>query len=153
MQLLRTTRAGRATGVPHARRPHARTEVAFGRGQLAEVRGLVAELAEAAGLSRRRTDELVVVVNELAANSVDHGGGHGTVRAWAEREAVVVEVADDGDLARTAEERSLGRAQPRGDAERGRGLWIARHLADDLSIRPADAASGAGTVVRVVQAR
>ncbi len=127
--------------------------MAFGRGELYDVRRLVAGVAHEAGLSRRRADDLTVAVNELAANSVDHGGGRGTVHAWVEPDAVVVEVVDAGDLARREPGRSPQAAPPRADAERGRGLWIARQLADDLEIAPADAASGSGTVVRVVQAR
>lgn len=156
MQTLRASRtAGRLVHQPsRAAALQAEVRVTFGRGQLHDVRRLVAGLAHEAGLSRHRADELTVVVNELAANSVDHGGGRGTVRGWIDADAVVVEVVDAGDLARR--ERGRSRADvppPRADAERGRGLWIARQLADDLDIRPADPASGRGTVVRVAQAR
>ena len=150
---MQSVRTRRAAGAPHPRSPRAAVEADFGPGELIDVRRLVTDVAEDAGLSRRRADELAVIVNELAANSVDHAGGRGTVRAWAERDAVVVEVTGDGALARPPGGRSRGEALPRRDAERGRGLWIARQLADDLTIRPADATSGAGTVVRVVQAR
>ncbi len=146
-------RARCAAEVPHTRMIARVEALAFGAGQLGEVRRLVTGLADGAGLSHRRVDELTVAVNELAANSIDHGGGRGTVRGWVEADAVVVEVRDDGDLARRADARSLGSVAPRADAERGRGLWIARQLADELHVRPADRASGAGTVVRVVQAR
>ena len=118
-------------------------EVRFALGDLRRVRVVVAELAARAGLDRRRTDELTVVVNELAANSVDHAGGTGTVRAWLEPDALVVEVADAGRL---RDPDRAGRTPPRTDQDRGRGLWIARQLADVLEIR-----SGPhGTVVRVV---
>lgn len=145
MQTLRATRAGRAGG--HPRRDAA--ELAFGLGDLRRVRRLVADLARAAGLPRRRADELAVVVNELAANSVDHGGGRGTVRGWVEPGALVVEVSDDSTLGHSPAGRSLGVTQPRVDSERGRGLWIARQLADEIEIRPADD-GGRGTVVRAV---
>ena len=36
--------------------------------------------AAAAGLEAPRVDDLVLAVNELAANSVDHGGGAGVLR-------------------------------------------------------------------------
>lgn len=150
---METLRSSRTAGRPTRRPSRVEVHVAFGRGELHDVRRLVAGVAHEAGLSRRRTDDLTVAVNELAANSVDHGGGRGTVHAWVEPDAVVVEVADTGDLARRGQGRSPDAAPPRADAERGRGLWIARQLADDLEIGPADAASGSGTVVRVVQAR
>jgi len=129
--------------------PHDVATLTFGLGELRGVRRLVADLAHEAGLPRRRSDELTVVVNELAANSVDHGGGRGVVRGWVEPGALVIEVCDGGDLGHSPEGRSRGTAQPRIDAERGRGLWIARQLADVLEIRPADDGTG-GTVVRVV---
>ncbi len=128
------------------------TELTFGVGDLRHVRRFVDELSRKAGLPRRRTDELTVVVNELAANSVDHGGGRGTVRGWVEPSALVVEVHDEGGLAGSPEGRARGQEQPRVDQDRGRGLWIARQLADELEIRGADDGA-AGTVVRVVTAR
>lgn len=133
-----TTRTTRATRVvtPVAEMP-------FAIGDLRRVRAFVADLAAEAGLGRGRTDELTVVVNELAANSVDHGGGAGTVRGWVETEALVVEVEDAG---RIADPVGAGRVAPRPDQARGRGLWIARRLSDSLDIRP----TPRGTVVRVV---
>lgn len=150
---MQTLRASRTAGRPVHRPSRAEVHVTFGRGQLHDVRRLVAGLAHEAGLPRHRADELTVVVNELAANSIDHGGGHGTVRGWIEPDAVVLEVVDAGDLARRGRDRARTDVPPRADAERGRGLWIARQLADDLDIRPADPASGRGTIVRVAQAR
>lgn len=121
-------------------------EVPFALDTLRRVRAVVRDVAEAAGLARRRADELMVVVNELAANSVDHGGGRGTVRAWVEHGAVVVEVSDAGRL---ADPGGAGRTAPRLDQDRGRGLWIARRLADSLEIR----STADGTVARVVVRR
>lgn len=144
------TRSAGQGAAGHGRRHVA--ELPFGVGDLRRVRGLVADLSREAGLARRRADELTVVVNELAANSVDHAGGHGTIRGWVEPGAVVVEVADRGGLAGSAEGRARGVTAPRTDSERGRGLWIARQLADELEIRAADD-DGSGTVVRVVTAR
>jgi anti-sigma regulatory factor (Ser/Thr protein kinase) len=117
-------------------------ELEFTLGDLRRVRALVATLAAEGGLGRRRADELTVVVNELAANSIDHGGGAGTLRAWFEPDALVVEVSDAG---RIADPDALGRTAPGTDQARGRGLWIARRLADALEIR----SGAAGTVACV----
>src|SRR5690349_3981669 len=41
-------------------------------------------------------DDLVLAVDELAANSLRHGGGHGELRLWTDEGAVVAEVEDGG---------------------------------------------------------
>lgn len=124
MSTLRATRARPSAGVAD--------ELDFAAGDLRRVRSFVAERAHQAGLGRRRTDELTVVVHELAANSIDHGGGRGTVRGWRERGALVIEVSDAGRL---ADPDQAGRTPPRLDQHRGRGLWIVRQLADALVVR------------------
>lgn len=154
---VQTARASHVGRRAH-RSAHASTRavgLTFGPGELRQVRRLVAGLAHEAGLSRHRTDELTVVVNELAANSVDHGGGRGTMRGWLEPDALVVEVSDAGTLGESAQGRSAGIDRPQIDSERGRGLWIARQLADELEVLPAghDADGARGTLIRVVTAR
>ena len=121
-------------------------ELAFGLGDLRRVRRRVTELCRHAGFDRRRAEEITVAVNELAANSVDHGGGRGMVRAWLEGDALVVEVADAGHL---ADPERAGRTPPRVDQARGRGLWLVRQLTDSLDIRP----TPEGTLFRAVVRR
>lgn len=114
----------------------------FGRGDLAEVRALVARWATRVGLERNRIGDLVLAVNEVAANSLDHGGGSGVVRAWAEPGALVLEVVDAGRIANPL----VGRVNPSPQQTRGRGLWMVNTLCDLLQIRSTDH----GTTVRVV---
>lgn len=104
----------------------------FAAGDLRHVRSFVAARAHEAGLGRQRTDELTVAVHELAANSIDHGGGRGSVRGWVEPDALVIEVSDAGRL---ADPDGAGRTPPSADQHRGRGLWIVRQLADALHVR------------------
>lgn len=132
----------RSDHAPGTSRRHHVEELPFGHGDLRDVRRLVASLAHAAGLPASRADDLVLAVNELAANSVDHGGGHGVLRAWTERSAFVVEVHDRGSL---PDIQAVPR-QPAPDADRGRGLWLAYRLADLVQVRRTES----GTVARVV---
>jgi anti-sigma regulatory factor (Ser/Thr protein kinase) len=116
-------------------------ELVFGASDLATVRRLVAQRALTGGLDRGRTDELVLCVSELAANSVLHGGGTGVLRTWIEDGAVVCEVRDRGAL----REKLTGRIRPPLDARNGRGVWFANMLCDLVQIR----SQADGTVVRV----
>ncbi|MBA2644213.1 MAG: sensor histidine kinase, partial [Solirubrobacterales bacterium] len=80
-------------------RPAARPAVlSFDHGSLADVRDLVMEQAEQAGLGPARTGDLVIAAHELATNSVRHGGGNGILRVWREEDALVCEVKDRGHI-------------------------------------------------------
>jgi anti-sigma regulatory factor (Ser/Thr protein kinase) len=114
----------------------------FGLTDLAEVRSRVAAAAAEAGLDPGGVADLVTATSELAANSVMHGGGSGTLRLWCEDDAILMaEVEDRGRI----EEPLVGRLQPGIHQEGGRGLWLANRLCDLVQIR-----SGArGTTVRL----
>jgi anti-sigma regulatory factor (Ser/Thr protein kinase) len=116
-------------------------EYPFGVSDLASVRRIVSESAQAAGLDESRTAELVLCISELAANSVVHGGGTGILRTWSEPAAVACEVRDRGAL----RERLTGRIRPAIDAQHGRGVWFANTMCDLVQIR----SQIDGTVVRV----
>lgn len=113
----------------------------FDVGSLREVRRRVAEAAEGAGMNAGEVADLVTASSELAANSVMHGGGGGTLRLWSEDERLLVEVEDRGRI----EEPLVGRVRPEIHQEGGRGLWLANQLCDLVQIRSGDA----GTSVRL----
>ncbi|HWT89852.1 MAG TPA: sensor histidine kinase [Solirubrobacterales bacterium] len=113
----------------------------FGLNGLSEVRSRVAAAAERAGLDRMGVADLVTAASELAANSVMHGGGAGTLRLWRENGSLLTEVQDRG----TIEEPLVGRLRPGISQEGGRGLWLANQLCDLVQIRSGDA----GTTVRL----
>jgi anti-sigma regulatory factor (Ser/Thr protein kinase) len=115
--------------------------LAFEGETLDQVRALVARNAERAGLERRRASDLVLAVNELAANSVRHGGGNGVLRIWREDGSVVCEVKDRG----AAVDPMVGRRQPTPDQDGGWGVWIAHQACDLVQFR----SGRGGTVVRV----
>jgi anti-sigma regulatory factor (Ser/Thr protein kinase) len=113
----------------------------FRRDGLAQVRRRVEGAAVLVGIGTRSIIDLVLATSELAANSVVHGGGGGTLRIWRDGERLVVEVEDRG----LVEEPLVGRLRPGPTQTGGRGLWLANQLCDLVQIR-----SGAqGTTVRL----
>lgn len=117
-------------------------EQSFAPGGLAAVRRLVRAHGRAAGLAGDVLGDLVLAVDELAANSVHHGGGAGTVRVWRRPDALVVEVRDAGRVA----DLLVGRSSPTPVQPRGRGLWMVHQLCDLVQMR----SCADGTVVRVL---
>ena len=108
---------------------------------LRELRSFVSGVAREAGFDEQRSEDLAFATNELAANSLHHGGGGGTLAIWRDRGALVCEVRDAGWI----EEPLTGRRRPAATAVRGRGLWLVNRICDLVQIR----SSAAGTVVRV----
>jgi anti-sigma regulatory factor (Ser/Thr protein kinase) len=123
--------------------PRSRPEVlGFGVDELSEVRRRVAAAAERAGLDPRGVADLVTAASELAANSVMHGGGSGTLRLWCEGDHLLAEVEDRGLI----DEPLVGRLRPTISQEGGRGLWLANQLCDLVQIRSSE---NGGTRVRL----
>jgi anti-sigma regulatory factor (Ser/Thr protein kinase) len=123
--------------------PEPGTEIgrmAFGPNDLAAVRAMVARHAQAAGIEARAA-ELVTALNEVATNSIRHGGGNGTLRVWQEDSALVCEVRDRGRFDRPL----VDRERPAPSSSAPRGLWLANQLCDLVQIRSLPD----GTVVRL----
>jgi anti-sigma regulatory factor (Ser/Thr protein kinase) len=109
----------------------------FDRDSLYALRSAVAAHALQAGLPQNRVGDLVAAVHELAANTVRHGAGHGRLRVWKHDQALYCLVADDGPpqdagAADGAEQQSRDTALWRTSS--GHGLWLVRHLADELTL-------------------
>ncbi len=121
--------------------PAEREELAFTAHGLGVIRSLVAQQGAQAGLPEISREDLVLAVNELVTNSVQYGGGGGTLRIWREPGALVCEVRDRGFI----RDPLVGRLPPPVDQYGGRGLWLANQLCDLAQIR----SSPNGTVVRV----
>jgi anti-sigma regulatory factor (Ser/Thr protein kinase) len=109
-------------------RPH---ELVFDGHSLGALRTFASLCALDAGLDPDTTDDLVLAVNEVAANSVLHADGGGTLRVWQEGETLVYEVRDRGRIDRPL----AGRERPAVDKSGGCGLWLANHLCDLVQIR------------------
>ncbi len=119
--------------------------MAFGSGDLEAVRAYVGGYASRCGLSAERAEDAVLAVNELATNSIKHGGGQGWLRAWREPDALVYEVRDAGFIA----DPLVGRRRPSPDQVRGFGVWLVNHLCDLVELR----SSPTGSVIRAHFAR
>jgi anti-sigma regulatory factor (Ser/Thr protein kinase) len=116
-------------------------ELCFDREQLPTARRLVAGAAADAMVATRRSQQLVLAVSELTANSVRHGGGTGTLRVWQDGATLLCEVRDAGRI----EAPLAGRVRPLPDQLTGRGLWLVNQLCDLAQIR----SDRTGTVVRL----
>lgn len=121
-------------------RPPADDSLSYGEaGDLGAVRAFVRAHALALGMSQTRTEMLMLAVNELATNTLQHTSGGGRIRMWADAGQVVCDIVDQGAP------RTFPRPMPPADAVRGRGLAIVERICDQV-----DMVSGPdGTTVRL----
>ncbi|OIV36236.1 anti-sigma regulatory factor [Mangrovactinospora gilvigrisea] len=116
-------------------------DLLFAAGDISRPRMQAATHAARLGMAGPRIVDLELAVNELATNSVVHGGGTGSMRLWAEDGALVCEVRDEGLLA----DPLAGRRPVPPTRPGGRGLLMVNHLADLVRLhRAAD-----GLTVRI----
>ena len=121
--------------------PHTARRYPFTLDDLPEMRARVRRAGRRAGLRANVVDDLVLAAHELATNSVVHAGGHGLLLLWAEADALVVEIRDDGRI----DDPLVGRSEPDFEALHGRGIWMVNQLCDLVQVRSDDA----GTQVRL----
>lgn len=111
------------------------------RSDLTRVRTTVGRHARAAGLPAPRVFDLVLSVSELAANTLRHADGRGTLRIWHDAAEIVCEVSDGGHI----KDPLVGRYRPAQGSLGGHGLWIVHQACDLVELR-----SGAeGTTIRL----
>jgi anti-sigma regulatory factor (Ser/Thr protein kinase) len=135
--------------------PPGADELPIDAGGLATVRAAVTRCGARTGLEAGQIEDLVLAVNELATNSVVHGGGAGRLRMWQEGDgggggdgaggALVCEVADGGTLAHPL----AGRRRPSEGQIGQYGLWLVNQLCDFVEQRTLPG----GNVVRVTMRR
>ncbi len=120
--------------------PPPRAEVLGYRDYLGSVRSFVARQAEQAGLASSRVLDLVLAVSELAANTLRHTDGGGTVQIWHTGQELICQVTDRGQITDP-----LARHRPRSEVLGGRGLWLVNQLCDLVQART----GAAGTIARL----
>ena len=127
-------------------KPPAHAEELVYRANLATVREFIATRARRAGLPARRVNDLVLAISELAANTLAHTSGPGTLLVWATDEDIICQVHDGGHLS----EPDPGGARPEPDAlGGGRGLWVVRQICDRVEIWVGEN----GTTIRAYMSR
>lgn len=109
--------------------------------RLQEVRATVEKSLTSAGFGHDRAADVVLAVNEVATNAVEHGSLEAELYVWTGADGVVCEVHDGGTLG----DPLPGLRPPHPGEPRGRGVWIARQLCDLFHVWR----DSAGTHVRV----
>jgi anti-sigma regulatory factor (Ser/Thr protein kinase) len=110
--------------------PAVAVTTAFTAATLPRVRQAVRQVADSAGVSDERLDGFELAVHEVAANSVAHGGGGGTLSLWVEGCRVVCEIRDGGHLS----DPMTGRRPVPPDRADGRGLLLVHHVCDLVQV-------------------
>jgi anti-sigma regulatory factor (Ser/Thr protein kinase) len=86
--------------------------------------------------------DLVIAVGELAANTLTHTSGPGTLTLWVAESEIICQVNDTGNIT----DLLAGRLKRDPAAAGGsRGLWVVQQVCDLVQIRT----SAAGTAIRL----
>ena len=116
----------------------------FDASSLSALRTATQACAAQAGMPVQRATDVVIALHELAANAVRHGAGSGRLRIWDHVGALYCRVDDDGPrpargvvgtdgaAGTDGADRNLADRWPR---EPGHGLWLARQVADQMTVR------------------
>ena len=83
----------------------------------------------------------MLAVSELAANTLKHTTGGGTLQAWQARGRLICQIRDSG----TITDPLAGRHHPPASPAGGQGLWVVHQVCDLVELRTGPA----GTTVRV----
>jgi len=113
---------------------------------LVRARRFVMNRATEAGLPPDRVYDLTVAVSEILTNAMRHGSSPTALWAWTDEDRLLCQVEDRGP---GGVHPLAGYLPPPRGPEEGRGLWIARQLADLV-----ETVSGpGGTIVRLQMER
>jgi len=124
--------------------PPATAEVITYLDNLRPMRRLVADYAERNGLTGEHAANLVLAASELAANTLRHTSGGGTLRIWHTPLEILCQVEDEGWITDP-----LAGRRRRPAAEPGHGLWLVNQVCDLVELR----SGPAGTTVRLHMSR
>jgi anti-sigma regulatory factor (Ser/Thr protein kinase) len=122
-------------------RPPVHAETLGYSDDLRPVRSFVASRAAGAGLTPSRIPDLVLAISELAANTVRHTEGDGTLQVWHTRGELICQVADTGHLT----DPLAWHRPPSDELLGGNGLWLVNQVCDLVQARTGQA----GTTIRL----
>lgn len=114
-------------------------------------RHLLSDWLDHVNVEQAEASDLLLVASELCSNAIRHSSGAPSslvLRAWADRDALVIEVEDDGtgfELNDRYEDE-----MPDPDAEQGRGLFVVEALTDQLTVNRVDGRTQVRAVRRAV---
>lgn len=120
--------------------PPATAETLSYERDLRPLRRLVASYAQRAGLPGERASNLVLAASEIAANTLRHTNGGGTLHVWHTADEILCQVRDQGWIT----DPLAGRTRRPPDS-RGHGLWVVNQMCDLAELRTGQA----GTTIRL----
>jgi anti-sigma regulatory factor (Ser/Thr protein kinase) len=108
---------------------------------LRELRLLIADYAQRAGLPRPKAVDFVLAASEVAANTLRHTCAGGTLSLWQADGELICQLHDSGHIG----DPLAGRRSPNRDHPGGQGLWLVNQVCDLVELRTGPE----GTVVRL----
>ncbi|MBV8431337.1 MAG: ATP-binding protein [Solirubrobacterales bacterium] len=108
---------------------------------LAAIRAIVHRYAVQAGLNEARAIDLVLAVNEVAANTVRHAKSSGSLKIWYDSEEIICEIHDEGRIT----DPLAGTRPPSLAGNGGHGLWIVHQVCDRVDMQSDET----GTTIRL----
>lgn len=101
--------------------------------ELGRLRAAFGSWVEQHGFDVSAVEDIVLAITEVATNGLAHGAAPVRVRGWQEGSALVVQVDDSGG--RPVPPDAGYRRPAAAHTPGGRGLWLARQLADTVTAR------------------
>lgn len=110
----------------------------FDASSMSALRTSTQACAAQARMPAERATDFVIALHELAANAVRHGAGSGRLRIWDHAGTLYCRVDDNGSAAKPSGPIGAGSVREnladRWPREPGHGLWLARQVADQLTL-------------------
>ena len=118
----------------------------FGGSDLQRIRDYVNSEATSCLVDPLQIHDVVLAVNEVATNSIRHGGGQGRLRTWRTPDSLICEVSDAGVL----DQPLAGMCRPATTGDGGAGMWLVHQVCDLVQVRSSEQL---GTVIRLTMHR
>jgi anti-sigma regulatory factor (Ser/Thr protein kinase) len=100
--------------------------------QLTQLRQIAGGHAAHTGLPADRGEDFVLAITEVVSNALEHGIPPATVCWWTTPTTVICQITDNGHFTQPL----AGLLPPHTNQYRGRGLWMAHQLCDQVYVWP-----------------